>query len=73
MAVTTEPPTIVIEPTDARSPEARELVASYLAEIQKTFGYDTTRAVPVTDEDFDAPNGAFLVVRNDRGVAVGCG
>lgn len=68
-----EPPPIVIEPIDARSREARELVASYLAEIQKTFGYDTTRAVPVTDEDFDPPNGAFLVVRNERGAAVGCG
>lgn len=71
--MTGQPPSIVIEPVDARSPQARELVASYLAEIQKTFGYDTTRAVPVTDEDFDPPNGTFLVVRDDRGIAVGCG
>ena len=49
------------------------MVAAYIAEIKKTFGYDTTRAVPVTDEDFKPPNGRFLVVRNERGVAVGCG
>jgi GNAT superfamily N-acetyltransferase len=71
--MTVEPPAIVIEPLDARSSEARELVASYIAEIQKTFGYDTTRAVLVTDEDFDPPKGTFLVVRDERGAAVGCG
>jgi GNAT superfamily N-acetyltransferase len=64
---------IRVEPADARSAEARELVASYLTEIEKTFGYDTTRAVPVTDEDFAPPNGMFLLVRDERGVAVGCG
>ncbi|HVX68847.1 MAG TPA: GNAT family N-acetyltransferase [Mycobacteriales bacterium] len=64
---------ITIEPVDARSDEARALVASYLAEIQKTFGYDTTRAVPVTDEDFDSPRGRFLVVRDEHGAPVGCG
>jgi GNAT superfamily N-acetyltransferase len=71
--MTVERPQVVIEPLDARSPEARELVASYIAEIEKTFGYDSTRAVPVTDDDFDPPNGIFLVVRDARGVAVGCG
>jgi GNAT superfamily N-acetyltransferase len=71
--MTVDRPPIVIELVDARSSEARELVASYIAEIQKTFGYDTTRAVPVTDEDFDPPNGRFLVVRDERGAAVGCG
>jgi GNAT superfamily N-acetyltransferase len=64
---------IRIEPADSRSDEARELVASYIAEIQKTFGYDTTRAVPVTDEDFDPPHGRFLVIRDERGAGVGCG
>jgi GNAT superfamily N-acetyltransferase len=73
MSTAAERSGITIEAVDARSQEARELVASYIAEIQKTFGYDTTRAVPVTDEDFDLPNGRFLVVRNERGVAVGCG
>jgi GNAT superfamily N-acetyltransferase len=62
-----------VEPLDATSAEARELVTSYLSEIQKTFGYDSTRAVPVTDEDFAPPNGMFLVVRDERGAAVGCG
>lgn len=64
---------LTIEPIDARSEEARGLVASYLDEIQKAFGYDSTRAVPVSDEDFDPPNGRFLVVRDERRVAVGCG
>jgi GNAT superfamily N-acetyltransferase len=64
---------IRVEPADAHSPEARDLVASYLAEITKTFGYDSTRGVPVTDEDFAPPNGMFLVVRDERGAAVGCG
>ncbi|HVV74911.1 MAG TPA: GNAT family N-acetyltransferase [Mycobacteriales bacterium] len=73
MSSTADRAGIRIEPADARSDEARELVASYLSEITKTFGYDTTRAVPVTDEDFDPPNGRFLVVRDERGVAVGCG
>jgi GNAT superfamily N-acetyltransferase len=71
--MTVEPPTVVIEAIDARSEEARELVAAYLAEIEKTFGYDSTRAVPVADDDFDPPNGVFLVVRDESGVAVGCG
>jgi GNAT superfamily N-acetyltransferase len=71
--MTAEPVAVEIEAVEARSQEARELVASYLAEITKTFGYDTTRAVPVTDEDFDPPNGRFLVVRDERGAAVGCG
>jgi GNAT superfamily N-acetyltransferase len=64
---------IRVEPADARSAEARELVASYLSEIEKTFGYDTTRAVPVTDEDFAPPSGRFLIVRDERNIAVGCG
>jgi GNAT superfamily N-acetyltransferase len=71
--MTVEPPAVVIEAIDARSAEARELVASYIAEIEKTFGYDSTRAVPVTDDDFDPPNGVFLVVRDQGGAAVGCG
>ncbi|HWC33706.1 MAG TPA: GNAT family N-acetyltransferase [Mycobacteriales bacterium] len=71
--MTVEKPPVVIEAADARSEEARALVASYIGEIQKTFGYDTTRAVPVTDEDFDPPSGTFLIVRDERGVAVGCG
>jgi GNAT superfamily N-acetyltransferase len=66
-------PDITIEPTDARSPEARELVDTYLAEIHRAFGHDTERASPVDDEDFDPPNGRFLVVRDERGAAVGCG
>jgi GNAT superfamily N-acetyltransferase len=66
-------PEITIEPVDVRSPEARELVATYLTEIERAFGHDPTRAAPVDDEDFDLPNGRFLVVRDERGAAVGCG
>lgn len=64
---------ITIEPVDVRSPEARELVAAYLAEIALAFGHDASQAPPVDDEDFDPPNGRFLVVRDERGAAVGCG
>jgi GNAT superfamily N-acetyltransferase len=73
MSTAAERAGISVEAVDARSDEARALVASYIAEIEKTFGYDSTRAVPVTDEDFDPPTGQFLVVRDERGAAVGCG
>jgi GNAT superfamily N-acetyltransferase len=63
----------MIEPADVRSAEARELVAAYLAEIEKAFGHHPGNAPAVPDEDFDPPNGRFLVVRDERGVAVGCG
>ena len=58
---------------DVRSAEARELVASYLAEVQRAFGHDPDHAPPVPDEDFDPPNGVFLIVRDERDIAVGCG
>ncbi|HWA67251.1 MAG TPA: GNAT family N-acetyltransferase [Mycobacteriales bacterium] len=64
---------LVIEPADAGSEEARELVAAYLAEVQKAFGYDASRGGAVSEADFVAPNGRFLVVRDERGSAVGCG
>lgn len=64
---------IRVEPADVRAEESRALVASYLAEIARAFGHDPDKAPPVDDEDFDPPNGRFLVVRDERGVAVGCG
>jgi GNAT superfamily N-acetyltransferase len=64
---------LTIEPADASSAEARELVAAYLVEIQKAFGYDSSRGGAISDEDFTPPNGLFLVVRDVRGAAVGCG
>src|SRR3569623_1454567 len=73
MSTAAERAGISIESVDSRSNEARVLVASYFTEIQRACGYDSARAVPVTDEDFDPPNGRFLVVRDEKGVAVGCG
>jgi GNAT superfamily N-acetyltransferase len=64
---------LTIEPADVRSAEARELVDTYLSEIQKAFGHDPTSASPVDDDDFDLPKGRFLVIRDERGAAVGCG
>jgi GNAT superfamily N-acetyltransferase len=64
---------LTIEPADVRSAEARELVGTYLSEIQKAFGHDPTSASPVDDDDFDLPKGRFLVIRDERGAAVGCG
>jgi GNAT superfamily N-acetyltransferase len=66
-------PEITIEPADVRSDEARELVASYLAEISRAFGHDAALAPPVSDEEFVPPHGLFLVVRDERSAAVGCG
>jgi GNAT superfamily N-acetyltransferase len=66
-------PEITIEPADVRSAEARELVSAYLSEIAKAFGHDPDLAPPVVDEEFDPPAGIFLVVRDGRGAAVGCG
>jgi GNAT superfamily N-acetyltransferase len=66
-------PPVRIERADATSTEAKAMVASYLAEISASFGYDATRGGAVTDDDFAAPTGAFLIVRDDDGTAVGCG
>jgi GNAT superfamily N-acetyltransferase len=62
-----------IEPADARSAEVDTLLASYLAEIRATFGYDDDRAGPSSPEDFTPPTGRFLVVRDSGGAATGCG
>ncbi|HVW81919.1 MAG TPA: GNAT family N-acetyltransferase [Mycobacteriales bacterium] len=64
---------LTIDAVDPRSDEARDLVAAYLTEVGRAFGYDASRAGAVSDEDFEPPNGRFLVVRDERGVAVGCG
>lgn len=64
---------LTVEPADVRSAEAREMVEAYLSEIARAFGHDPEQAPPVPDEDFDPPTGRFLIVRDDRNVAVGCG
>ncbi|HMC71566.1 MAG TPA: GNAT family N-acetyltransferase [Mycobacteriales bacterium] len=65
-----------IEPADASSEESQRLLASYFAELARTFpaGFDpnagTTNDDPV---EISPPRGVFLVVRDDDGTAVGCG
>ncbi|HWB67950.1 MAG TPA: GNAT family N-acetyltransferase, partial [Mycobacteriales bacterium] len=64
---------VTIEAVDPFSADATQLVAAYLDEISETFGYDTTKAVPTTPEDYLPPRGRFLVVREPDGTPIGCG
>ncbi|HVY10725.1 MAG TPA: GNAT family N-acetyltransferase [Mycobacteriales bacterium] len=73
MSTAAERDGIRIERGDVRTAESREMVATYLAEINRAFGHDPDHAPPVPDEDFDPPTGMFLIVRDERDVAVGCG
>ena len=64
-----------IEAVVAASDEARSLVAAYVAEIAATFpgGFDPAASVSADPDELTPPNGAFLVVREDDGTAIGCG
>ncbi|HET7310839.1 MAG TPA: GNAT family N-acetyltransferase [Mycobacteriales bacterium] len=64
-----------IEVADAHSDEAQRLVAAYVAEIATTFagGFDPTASVSAEPDEMSPPHGAFLVVRDDDGTAIGCG
>lgn len=64
--------TLAVEPAD--SPEALACVAKYLEEVSRRFdtGYDPGRAKPAGAEQFNPPQGWFVVARLD-GRAVGCG
>ncbi|HET6818215.1 MAG TPA: GNAT family N-acetyltransferase [Mycobacteriales bacterium] len=64
-----------IEAVDAANEEAQSLVASYVAEIAATFpgGFDPAASVSAEPDEMSPPHGAFLVVRNDDGTAIGCG
>ena len=66
---------MAIEAVDARSDEAQSLVASYVAEIAASFpgGFDPAASVSADPEEMTPPHGAFLVVRDDDGTAIGCG
>jgi GNAT superfamily N-acetyltransferase len=64
---------LVIEPADADSAEVAGLLASYLAEIAATFGYDDAHGAPAEPAEFTPPNGRFFVVRETDGTATGCG
>jgi GNAT superfamily N-acetyltransferase len=65
-----------IQPADASSEESQGLLAQYFAELARTFpdGFDP-RAGSTTDDpaEISPPRGLFLVVRDDDGIAVGCG
>jgi GNAT superfamily N-acetyltransferase len=64
-----------IEAADAGSDEGRALVGAYVDEIAVTFpgGFDPDASVSADPEELTPPHGAFLVVRDDSGAAVGCG
>jgi GNAT superfamily N-acetyltransferase len=64
---------LIIEPADAHSAEVEGLLAAYFADLLAVFGHDPSNAVPTVAEDFTAPDGTFLVVRNQDGTAMGCG
>jgi GNAT superfamily N-acetyltransferase len=73
MSTAAEDRPFLIEPADPHTPEVEGLLGSYFAEIQAAFGYDDAHAAPTEAEDFAAPNGRFLVVRDGEGTATGCG
>lgn len=64
---------VVIEPADSQSEEAESLLTSYFAEIKAAFGYSPQDDTPAEPEEFKSPGGRFLIVRDAKGTAVGCG
>ena len=64
-----------IEAANAASEEAQALVAAYVAEIAASFpgGFDPAASVSAEPAELSPPNGAFLVVRDEEGTAIGCG
>lgn len=64
-----------VEPVDAHSAEALALVQDYLDEIGPMFpdGLDPAQSVTAEPDEMTPPRGAFLVVRDDDGTAIGCG
>jgi GNAT superfamily N-acetyltransferase len=66
--------TFTIEPEPIDSPDARQAIDAYVAELVRRFpnGFDTGRAAPPAKDAFTPPAGIFLVVRVDDRV-LGCG
>src|SRR3954452_12508291 len=64
-----------VEAVDAHGAEALTLVQTYLHEIEALFPHELDPALSVTaePEELSPPHGAFLVVRDDDGTAIGCG
>jgi GNAT superfamily N-acetyltransferase len=60
--------------SDPVSPEARTAMNSYFAELNDRFptGFDAGDALTADPKAFQAPHGAFVIVR-DRAISVGCG
>jgi GNAT superfamily N-acetyltransferase len=59
---------------DPVSPEARTAMSSYFAELNVRFptGFDAGDALTADPVAFQAPHGAFVIVRDGAG-AIGCG
>jgi len=64
-----------IEWVDAHSAEALALVQAYIDDIDALFpdGLDPAQSVSAEPDEMTPPRGAFLVVRDDDGTAIGCG
>jgi GNAT superfamily N-acetyltransferase len=60
--------------SDPLSPDARTALTSYFAELNDRFpnGFDAGDALTADPVAFQAPHGAFVIVR-DGAVSVGCG
>jgi GNAT superfamily N-acetyltransferase len=64
-----------VEAVDAAGDEAQRLVQAYVEEIAATFpqGFDPAASVSADADELSPPRGAFLVVRDADGTAIGCG
>ncbi len=65
---------VTIEPVPSSRPDCQALLTAYVAEIagRMAAGFDPSRSSPPGPEDFDPPQGVFLLATLD-GSAVGCG
>lgn len=63
---------VSLTPTPVDSPEARDLLAQYVAMRAAAFPGQYTPASP-PQAMFEPPAGVFLVVHDDDGAPVGCG
>jgi DNA-binding MarR family transcriptional regulator/GNAT superfamily N-acetyltransferase len=67
---------VTFDAIDARHSDARSTMSAYFAELDERFptGFDPGDALDADPALFDAPGGAFVVVRDpDQRSAIGCG
>ncbi len=64
---------VELRPTRTDAPAAHALLAEYFAVRAETFPGGAYSPVFPDPAAFEPPAGVFLVVRDDEGVAVGCG